>query len=618
MEWTESLVAAGRAVLLPLGLLAPGAALLAVLRLPRTLGTCFVASSALLFALVVAAACLRAPITGITLGGALAALTLVFAGVARLRRGTDSAPAPEATAFSGSWLRDLGPWAALYGAVWLVLGTRLVLQPLSGPDVVFRWGWLPEQMLRLGTLDFYPPRTSGDFSHYFWPESIPPGVASLYAWASACVPHPLGTSVVVALQFLTLHEFVHRTASVVAGRTAARFALLLVAATPLLNWSLLIGQETGLTALDVVGMTLGFLLWRESRAPRWLMLAGLAATVAASAREYGPLYGVAGLLALGIARASWRDVAVFAALAFVPSFAWSARCAALTGNPLYSLGFFGLPVNPIFAAYVAHTQQQHGAVLASLAGWWELARHLARWALPAIAGAGALVLLWRTPASALRWLAWFALPAVVLWATSLGFTAGGLFYSLRVLSPALALLAIAAGVGLARIEAPRARALIACAMVLLTLESWPKSLVLPENPYRMPLRDWLLAGDRLNREVQDADAALRRVLLALPRGTTILTENASLGRLLRGSDLTVVPLWSPEIAWLFDERLTPAEVAQRWRASGWRTVALTRGSTGADFLFKYARWRAPWFTLKETASAGPYLVLEIDVPPTAR
>src|SRR5687768_8242951 len=56
-------------------------------------------------------------------------------------------------------------------------------EPLAGPDIEFRWSFLAEQMLRLGTLDFYPPRSAGDFFSYFWVESIPPGVAALHAWA---------------------------------------------------------------------------------------------------------------------------------------------------------------------------------------------------------------------------------------------------------------------------------------------------------------------------------------------------------------------------------------------------------------------------------------------------
>lgn len=615
MDWLESILATARALLLPLGLLVPGAALLSAVRLPRTLGTCFVASSALLFLAVVAFAGTHVPISGPTLGAALAAITLACLIIARVRRAPPEEPGTGHEIFAVAWWRELGPWSAFYLIIAAVLATRLVLQPLNGPDVFFRWGWLPEQMLRTGGLDFYPPRSDADFARYFWPEAIPPGVAGLYAWARACWPSPLGASVVVALQILALHEFVFRTGWLIGGRIAARGAVLLVAATPLLNWSLLLGQETGLTALGAVGLALGFLLWRDTRNHRWIVFAGLGAALAASAREYGVAFGFAGALAFAVSRAGWRPIAMFAGVAFAATIAWFGRVAALTGNPLYSLDFLGLPVNPVFSAYVAHTASLHGGTLSSMAGAWELARHLARWALPALVGGLAVALRWRRVGVNARWLAWFALPAVPLWAASVGFTAGGLFYSLRVLAPTLALLAVFAGGAIAQLSGARAQRLVALALGLLILESIPKTLVLPENPYRMPLGDWLTAGNRLNREVANGGAELRRTLAALPARSPILTESAGLERLLASDGVEVRPLWSPAVAWLFDEQLSPPDVAARWQAAGCRIVVLTRGSVGADFLFRRARWRAPWFTLKEIATPGPYLVLEITAAP---
>jgi hypothetical protein len=612
MVWADTFLAALRAALLPLGLIVPGAALLAAARLPRTLGTSFVASAGLLFTLVLAFAWTRTPISGATLGAALGIITLAALVIARARRHSESQSGedPEGV-FTTSWLGELGPWTVLYAAIAVVLVLRLALQPLSGPDVVFRWAWLPEQMLRFGSLDFYPPRSGDDFARYFWAESIPPGVAGLYAWAQVCLPSPLGSSCVVALQFLALHEFIWRIAALVGGHTAGRAAVMLAAATPLLNWSLLIGQETGLTALGVTGLAWAFLQWRETREDRWLLLGGLAATVAASAREYGACYGAAGALALVVSRAPVRSVAVFALAAFAPVLGWFAWVAARTGNPVYSLEFLGAPVNPVFRDYLAHTRAQHGGALAGVAGWSELARHLVRWALPALIGLATLGLAHRRNSPRLRWVAWFALPAVALWLASLGFTAGGLFYSLRVLSPTLALLAIPAGVALAQLTTARQRRIATGVLLVLAVESLPKSLVLPENPYRTPVREWLVAGDRLNCDTAAAGTDLRRALATLPADSHVLTESAGLQPLLELDHRRVIPLWSPQVAWLFDERLAPAQLAARWRASGLRTVVLTRGSVGADFLFRHARWRAPWFTLKETASVGPYLVLEI-------
>jgi hypothetical protein len=616
MVGADTFLASLRAALLPLGLIVPGAALLAAVRLPRTLGTSFIASAGLLFTIVIAFVWTRIPICGATLGAALGVITLAALVIARARRHIASTSREDHEGvFAASWLSELGPWTVLYGAIAVVLVLRLALQPLSGPDVVFRWAWLPEQMLRFGSLDFYPPRSHDDFSRYFWAESIPPGVAGLYAWAQVCLPSPLGASCVVALQFLALHEFIWRTTALVSGHTAARAAVLLAAATPLLNWSLLIGQETGLTALGATGLALALLVWRETRDDRWLLLGGLAATVAASAREYGACFGAAAAIALVASRAPVRSVPVFALVAFAPVLAWFAWVAVRTGNPFYSLEFLGTPVNPVFRDYVAHTRAQHGGVLASVAGWTELARHLVRWALPALIGLAALGFVRSRGDTGLRWVVWFAVPAVPLWLASLAFTAGGLFYSLRVLAPTLALLTIPAGVVLAQLTTARQRRIAAGAVLALAVESLPKSLALPESPYRTPLREWFVAGDRLNRETAAAGADLRRALATLPADSRVLTESAGLQPLLALDRRRVIPLWSPDIAWLFDERLDPAQLAARWRTSGLRTVVLTRGSLGADFLFQHARWRAPWFTLKETASVGPYLVLEITAGP---
>jgi hypothetical protein len=100
---------------------------------------------------------------------------------------------------------------------------RLVTQPLNGGDVDFRWSWLAEQLLQHRTLDFYPPLTAADFGKYFWIESIPPGVASLHAWAYACggSTREVWASAGVWLQLLALHDLVWRLAFNWGGRPAA-------------------------------------------------------------------------------------------------------------------------------------------------------------------------------------------------------------------------------------------------------------------------------------------------------------------------------------------------------------------------------------------------------------
>src|SRR4051812_35674222 len=267
------------------GLLLPGAMILRALRLPWSLAAAFATSAAALYVLVLGFAWTGATISIATLAIGLGLVTLL----ARLVPARASI-----TQISSSFaaFTQMGWWLPLYAVFWAIVLYRLGFQPLNGPDATFRWSWLAEKMLQFGSLDFYPPRSGADFVRYFWAESIPPGVASLYAWAYACGgnTHALWTSPVVALQLLTLHEMIWRLASRWGGEVVARRAVLLAAGCPLLTWSVIIGQETGLTAVAVTGLVWSLSHLRDGNGNRWAVLAGLFATAAASTREYGVIF----------------------------------------------------------------------------------------------------------------------------------------------------------------------------------------------------------------------------------------------------------------------------------------------------------------------------------------
>src|SRR6185436_4657850 len=97
--------------------------------------------------------------------------------------------------------------------------------------IEFRWSFLAEQMLRIGSLEFYPPVSAEDFLSYFWAESIPPGASALHAWAYACAGgvRSIWTMPAVVLQMASLHEILWRTAARIGGISAARFACLAAA-----------------------------------------------------------------------------------------------------------------------------------------------------------------------------------------------------------------------------------------------------------------------------------------------------------------------------------------------------------------------------------------------------
>jgi len=600
-----------RLALLMGGLLLPGSMLLRALRLPWSLAAAFVSSAATLYVVVLVFACTGAVISLVTLAAGLALVTLV----ARL------VPArPSTTQISSSFacFEQMGAWLPLYGAFWLIVAYRLGFQPLNGPDVAFRWSWLAEQMLQFGSLDFYPPRSAADFVRYFWAESIPPGVASLYAWTYACAgsKQALWTSPVVALQLLAVHELIWRLASRWGGAVVARRAVLLAAACPLLTWSVTMGQETGLTALAVTGLVWSLSHLHDENGRRWAALAGIFAIVAASTREYGAIFPLVAVAATVWLQAPRRQTWVLAAVALPVTLAWPLRVWLLTGNPVYSLNVFGLfPTNPVFTAWNDLLRGPSSLALGTAASWPEIGRDLLLWGLPAVAGLAALVMLLVQRLREARIVAFFVALTFALWFAAVFYTAGGLFYSLRVLSPALALLAVVASYGLAFwVQHPAAARYAAAGVALVLLESLPKTLVLPENPYRLTVREWPGAAAQFPAVVRGVNDALLAKVRPLPDRRRILSDHAGLPRIFAPIGTEVAPLWSPEVAWLFDEKLKPAEVAQRWRKSGLRYLVLGKTGASANFMQTHARWRTPYFTLQPVAETDTHVILEATIP----
>jgi hypothetical protein len=600
-----------RLVVLMAGLLLPGSMVLRALRLPWSLAAAFATSAATLYVIVLAFAWTGAVISFATLAAGLALVTLV----ARLVPARASS-----TRLSTSFacFAQMGWWLPLYAAFWLVVAWRLGVHPANGPDVTFRWSWLAEQMLQAGSLDFYPPRSAGDFIRYFWAESIPPGIASLYAWAYACGGgnHALWTSPVVALQLFSLHELVWRLASRWGGEVVARRAVLLAAACPLLTWSVILGQETGLTAVAVTGLVWTLQHLRDEDGDRWAVLAGLFALVAASTREYGLIFPLVAAGAATRLQATPRQAWILALTALPVAAAWPLRVWLLTGNPFHSLNVAGLfPTNPVFTAWNDTLRGPLSQALSAAESWSLVLRYLLLWGLPAVLGLGALAVLLTQRLREARSVLLFVGLAAALWFVSVGYTAGGLFYSLRVLSPAFALLAVvgayALGFGAQRLAVSR---FVTAALTLLMVESLPKTLVLPENPYRLGPREWPHAAARFPAEVRGVNDALLAKLQPLPGRGRILSDHAGLPRILAPIGTEVAPLWSPEVAWLFDGTLPPEEVARRWQKSGLRYLALGKTGPTAGFMQAHARWRAPHFEMKTAGETDTHVILEVTVP----
>lgn len=607
---------AAKIALLLAGLLLPGVAAMRALAVPRTLGACFAGSVVILYGVVLAldGANLRISLGSLSVGLALVLIALFLA--ERLR----SKPATVETEHT-DWLtifRQMGAWTPLFALAWVALIWRAVHDPLAGPDIEFRWGFLAEQLLRQGSLDFYPPQTASDFTAYFWAESIPPGVATLHAWAFACAGSfdPVWTVPAVVLQLWALHDLLWHTAERIGGPRAARLACMAAASAPLLAWSFLLGQETGLTTLSAVGIAFALVGWQQTRGVGWAALVGGFGVLGAAAREYGLIFPVLagfGLLGCSGTRRAWL---AFAAVSLA-SLVWPLRTFLLTGNPFHSLRFAGLPVNERFIAWIEHDADAFGAVIKTTAGWIDVARYLTQFAPLALVGLVVLIpaLLrahsWRREAAAVLVA---AVALFALWIASVRYTNGGLFYSLRVISPALGLGALVAGVALSAVAArrPRLYSRATLALGLLTLGTIPSTLALPQNPWRTPPRDWPAFAPRLSAPMGEADETVA-IVRRTGRPGVVIADGAGYQRRFATAGMTAIPLWSPAVDWLFDAELAPAEAARRWRESGARFLIVTKWQRNVDFFNLQSRWSRPPFQMQLIGETPQTAIFAINV-----
>ena len=544
------------------GLVLPGFAVGRMLRLSAPLSVAIPFSAVLLSLAVLVCDAVGSPIGIIPVGSMLIAGGLVAAGLASLFSTADSLPAPLDPSPRGSPLSAV-VWAAAAAGVMatmVAIAGRLTVFPLTGFDTCWRWENLARLLLTHESLAFYPPRSSADFAIYSYVDGIPPLVASTYWWLYACLgrPAPGLTTPLVLAQFVIVGALVWQAARELWGREGGFVAVWCLFMTPLFVDAVAIGQETGWTAIAVAGQVAYGLEARRTGRRGAAIAAGLFAGLACLARDYGPALGVCGFLALAAWPQSRRLLPWFIATAALVGGPWYIRNWLLTGNPLYSNpGSLGLPVNPVHAAIIHHYTTILGFTNFDTAKWLRLAGILAGGGIVplvmGIAGFGrSLRALWPLLVT--------ALVVAALWAWSVGHTAGGLRYSVRVLAPAWVLLAIAAGSlagPLARWLAARTRpaaigvaALIACVGLLSTLSAAAQPYTIDELPAAALRRrpdpiDTAWHCDALLEALEQSGMPACRLLPDDPYMAVVAQR--------RRSPFVPLMVWDPAVAFLFAE-----------------------------------------------------------------
>ncbi len=565
------------------GLLLPGAVWSLAARWPLPWLVGGVISALGLFLGVIILSESGAGVTGLTLGGWQAGIAL--AGIIYWRR-RRAVPGPGGRQGAEWWIA-MPALPMITVAVW-----RALTQPLPGADVDFRWNYLAEIIVNTGGLARYPPFTAADFTHYFWPDGIAPLVAGQYAWTylAAGSTAKIWTALPVLLQFSGLLTLLLALGRLWGGARGGWFACALGGATMLLQFAFNLGQETGLTAIGVGGLAYYLTLWERTHRTDLLIPAAVCATLAASAREYGVIFPLVGAGWLLVARAGWRQTAWFALGALVLPAAWHLRNWLRTGNPFYAQDVAGIfPVNPVFSEWMRGYVGIYGAPLRQWSGWMEIGRLFLLTALPAWLGLLAGAALWRRQPG---WTGMLGLAGATLacWLASVPYTAGGLFYSMRVLSPLLLLGCAWGGAALARwVPARRHLAGLLLGLVLFALDASLRTWTIPLNPYTISLREWPDAGYQFQREFARDDQAFIDSLADFVPGK-VLSDSAGLQNIFRAHGKQLTPFWSPEVAFICSVEFA-GDAVTRLRELGYTHLLLKRAQFSVDFLVRTGAMR---------------------------
>lgn len=563
-------------LLLGAGLLGPGWLLGRALRASGGWVTAFAGSAAILTNLLIFLDLFGVPLATVPVAIALGAVCATLILVDRLRGSSPSAENAPSTRTSSaeqdesvprsspllfrSLVRRTARWWNWQSHFWYLFPVvvsiaaiiaKAAIHPLSGYDTFFRWDFLARQMLRVGSLDFYPAVTARDFNLYGWCDGIAPLISGLYFWSYISLGRVAAwaTTPVVALQAIALFGAVYQLAARAGGAAAGCAATAVLAGSSILLWGVAMGQETGLTALALTTMFLCLERSRDDSNAGWLVWAGLAAALGSLAREYGLLFIAIGLLDLGLRRAQPRQWLCFGAGALTFALPWYFRNWIRTGNPLWPH-----PIAPVFATNKLHNDYMD-----------MVAAHLGIGSNSALFGKLLLSMIVLVACPLFFGICGFLRPGrrfaevtatllmILLWLYSIGQTSAGATYSLRVLTPALALCAVAGGRFLASWARSDRKRLIAALLTLAAIDAAGRSNFVDVFPFipwwRVPFASWVQPRDA--SVVWNTDRTWP-VMAAAAGGEKLIVsdpfEHAALAKL----GARPVPFFSPEIAFLFE------------------------------------------------------------------
>ncbi len=436
-------------------------------------------------------------------------------------------------------------------------------------------------------------------------------MASVYWWiyAASGTVLPQLTAISVTLQLASILGLTWAAAETAFGKKAAAFTLLALASSPLLIRSVEIGQESGYLALAVAGQICFALvaIRRPSLGP--VYAAALFAALGALAREYGPALALPGLCILLYTPASRRYAWQYALLTAVVASPWYLRNWVLTGSPLYPLTLPDSPhANPLLSSLMAYYGEFLGVGNFGAKEWLEIGLEL-------IAG-GAAALLAALPYLAFKGRRLFPytlslLLITALWLLSISKTSGGVVYSMRVLAPAVVILAIIAGEALHRLTATKWSKLVPALLIPASFWSILTVLSYPSTPLQLPAA--LFSTRNEVPEFCEKDSEFAALISRLEAPVTgILVDSPYFAVILkRETRFRPVIIWSSEVSSILAKGHSSAETATLLQGQGITMIALNRSSLHNNFLFRLPFYRDGVKEWREIATLDDWVLFAL-------
>jgi hypothetical protein len=204
-----------------------------------------------------------------------------------------------------------------------------------------------------------------------------------------------------------------------------------------------------------------------------------------------------------------------------------------------------------------------------------------------------------------------AIMLTAVWIQSAAYTSGGLAGSTRVLSPVMVILSITAAPLLEKLMSRKGWVPGIVALILAS-EAWAAAhgALYPYDPASLSLSQWTeKAFQPIARPTEFQIAG--QLASLLPPGSRVLADSAYLHAALAEKGIEVVPVWSPEVRFLFSA--SPEDADRRLRELRIGSVAYYLNSLNSDYLSGASPFYA---TLPKRWHAGAQIpgVLYILVP----